>query len=1190
LPVISVRRVSLGGGYRYLISSVAAGDGASERSNSLSRYYASSGTPPGVFLGAGLSGLDGGRGVRRGSEVTEEHLENMLVACADPVSGEPVGAAPRAPRGGLPVAGFDLTFSPSKSVSVTWALADQGTKSVIYECHRRALEVVLAYAEAEVFRSRSGANGVVEEDICGVVAASFTHWSSRSDDPQLHDHLAVWNRARSVSDGRWRTLDSRAIFKATTTLSELHQGVLSDLLTGALGVGWEARARRHSAKPRYEVAGVPEALMAEFSQRSSQVAEHAAQLRAQFVAAHGRQPTAVEDMRLHQAATLATRPSKSHSSLAGLTETWRGRADSYVPKASQVAWVASLAGRNDLPLLRADDLGDALLADAAQAVLSDVAERRATFSRMNLLAEAHRALHGARFASPANRVEVAERVTQMALEGSLAISPPALHHVPARYRRADGSSRLRPESRALYTTQALVDAEARLLEAGRALAGPVVSVATVARVTEADLPGRPYALSTDQALAVEKVATSGRALDVLVGPAGTGKSTTMAGLRAVWEAEHGAGSVVGLAPSAAAAEVLADELGVAAENTAKWLSEQRRVPSLVAQRERLARSLARVRASGPGTTKRLKSALDTLDEAVQARRLHAGQLVVVDEASLAGTFALDELVSAARGAGAKVLLVGDWAQLSAVEAGGAFGLLTSDRGDLVPELSEVQRFEAPWEKAASVELRLGHESAVDAYEANGRVVGGEREAVLDALYRAWKADIGAGKPSLMVAADSATVAELNARARADRVAAGQVAEAGFAVADGQVAGAGDEVVTRENNRLLATGARWVKNGDRWVVAATNEDGSMAVRRLDGKGEVVLPAGYVRDHVELAYATTAYRAQGRTVGTAHAFVSPTTTREVLYVSATRGRQANNLYVDTCFDPDPATSHEGMVSPQSSRDVLVAVLARQGSEVSAHEAMRRAQSQAEDFAVLASEYLTIAREAQQQRFDELLDACGLSPDERAAVGSSEAYGPLLAALRDAEAHGLDVTAALPKLVAARTFGDADDVAGALHARVERWVAAAAGNRDGARANLVVGLIPRALGVNDPDMARALQERDEAMERRARQLAEQALHDGAAWAHRLGPAPVAPGKKEAWLRSLSTVAAFRERWGVSSGSLPLGPGSDVTSVESLVHRRRAEAAVARAIGLANGPAPGPIGATSPATTTVVEEGAPL
>ena len=104
-------------------------------------------------------------------------------------------------------------------------------------------------------------------------------------------------------------------------------------------------------------------------------------------------------------------------------------------------------------------------------------------------------------------------------------------------------------------------------------------------------PGPPTAI--DQALAVEQIATSGRRLDVLVGPAGTGKSTTMAGLRAAWEAEHGAGSVLGLAPSAAAAEVLAEELGIETENTAKWLHEHRQ------EAERLSR-LPHLRAEACG--------------------------------------------------------------------------------------------------------------------------------------------------------------------------------------------------------------------------------------------------------------------------------------------------------------------------------------------------------------------------------------------------------------------------------------------------------------------------------------------------------------------------------------------------------------------------------------------------------------
>jgi len=1158
--MISIRRISLGGGYRYLMESVAAGDGAALHSNGLARYYAESGAPPGVFLGAGLVDLDGGRGVEPGSLVTEQHLENMLAACVDPISGEAVGTTPRAPAGAVPVAGFDLTFSPPKSVSAAWALADEGTKTVIYECHRKAIEFVVSFAEREVFRSRSGANGIVEEDVTGVVSAAFTHWSSRSDDPQLHDHLVVWNRAKSVADGRWRTLDSRAIFKATTTLSELHQGVLSDLLTDALGVGWEPRTRRHSDKVRFEISGVPETLMAEFSQRAEQIDQWRTEQVAAFVVAHGRQPTPVEHIRIRQRGTLATRPDKTHASLAELTEDWRHRADPHVQGDAQVAWVTSLKDRNDLPLLRADDLDESILADAAEAVLGDVSERHATFGRMNLLAETHRILHGVRFASPQDRVAVAERITTLATHQSLPLVPASAHHTPVVYLRADGTSRLQPGSRAVYTSQALLDAERRLLEAGRTKSGPTAGIGTVAAVTEQNLPGRTYGLSVDQALAVEQIAASGRVLDVLVGPAGTGKSTTMAGLRAVWETEHGPGSLIGLAPSAAAAEVLGDELGIDTDNTAKWLTEWRRIPELALHRERLARQLDRA----PHAGAKLGRAVDELDRAIEARRLHPDQLVLVDEASLAGTFALDELVSAAADAGAKVLLVGDWAQLSAVDAGGAFDLVVRDRGNQAPELSDVRRFTNAWEKTASIELRLGDEAAIETYDSHGRIAGGTREEMLDRLYRAWKSDVDTGKTSLMIAGDAVTVAELNHRARTDRVAAGQVRPDGLIVADGHTAAVGDLVVTRQNNRLLATRRRWVKNGDRWAVTATNQDGSMTVRRTNGAGEVVLPSDYAAHHVELAYASTAHRAQGRTVDTAHAMVSPTTTREVLYVSATRARQLNQLYVDTSYDPDPATGHEEMAQPQTARDVLASVLSREGADLSAHETRRRAQRQADDFTSLASEYQTLAREAQRQRWDDVLDRCGLSDIELEMVRSSEAYGPLMAALRDAEARGLDIDTVLPRLIAARSFDAADDPASVLHGRVDRWIATAGTRRQPAD-HLIAGLIPRAQGVTDPDMGRALAERDETMEQRAVHLAKHAIEHRQVWVQRLGGPPPNLGGRQQWMRAVATVAAYRERWGVGNDHRPLGPETAVKTIEGLGHRKRAQAAVEAALRLA-------------------------
>jgi conjugative relaxase-like TrwC/TraI family protein len=925
------------------MESVAAGDSGARPSVGLAAYYAASGTPPGRFLGAGLAELDGGGGVEPGSPVGEEHLRHMLGEMCDPLTGQPVGATPILSEKRVPVAGFDLTFSVPKSVSVAWALADPETKSAIYDCHRRAIDYVISYAERNVLHSRSGPQGTVEEDITGVIAAAFTHWDSRAGDPQLHDHVVVWNRARSVSDGRWRTLDSRGLFKAAVMLSELHQGVLSDLVTEALGVGWDEREQVHSEHRHYDVVGVSEALMEEFSQRAAQVEARKDQLVKRFVAAHGRQPSAVEAIQLRQQATLETRPKKAHRSLAEMTVDWRRRAEPHLgAESAQLAWVASLAGRNDLPLLHSSDFAEPILADAARSVRDAVSSRRATFSRHNVAAEALRLLHGVRFASPGERVATAERITSLALDTSLLLNPPTLAPTPEQYLRADGTSRLQPEFHKLYTTEEILQAEARLLDASHRTGGPAVSRQIVAQVADQPLAGRGERLSVDQALAVEKIATSGRFLDVLLGPAGTGKSTAMAALRAAWEESHGPGSVIGLAPSATAAEALAAELGIATENTAKWLTEWRRVPELVARRQRLA-------ASPPSPA--LRQRVAELDASISARQPQPGQLLIVDEASLAGTLALDELVTAANSAGAKVLLVGDYAQLSPVEAGGAFGLLARDRGDLAPRLSEVRRFANEWEKNASLGLRAGHAEAIDAYSAHGRILEGDRDSLLDAIYRAWKTDVEVGKVSLMIAPDTATVAELNRRARADRVSVGDVAPTGVTVADRQTAGVGDLVVTRRNDRRIAAGGKWVKNGDRWVVAATHRDGGITARRTDGTGEVVLPASYVAEHVELAYATTAHQSQGRTVDTVHAFVSPATTREVLYVSITRGRESNRIYVDTRYDPDPTTGHDHVTKAQGARQVLEAVLASEGADLSAHETLRRLHMGTENNPIVA-----------------------------------------------------------------------------------------------------------------------------------------------------------------------------------------------------------------------------------------------
>lgn len=211
----------------------------------LAAYYAESGTPPGWFMGRGLADLDDGRGIAAGREVSEEHLFNLLGMCADPLTGKPLGRLPlREPRPlsarvascvaalgecsevereaartvieaeerqrvpARPVAGFDLTMSVPKGASIAFALGDEATRAAIYEAHHEAITIVLSYAEDHVFSSRSGRGGIVEEDITGVVATAFDHFDSRAGDPHLHTHVVIANRAKSLSDGTWRTLDS----------------------------------------------------------------------------------------------------------------------------------------------------------------------------------------------------------------------------------------------------------------------------------------------------------------------------------------------------------------------------------------------------------------------------------------------------------------------------------------------------------------------------------------------------------------------------------------------------------------------------------------------------------------------------------------------------------------------------------------------------------------------------------------------------------------------------------------------------------------------------------------------------------------------------------------------------------------------------------------------------------------------
>ena len=250
---------------------------------------------------------------------------------------------------------------------------------------------------------------------------------------------------------------------------------------------------------------------------------------------------------------------------------------------------------------------------------------------------------------------------------------------------------------------------------------------------------------------------------------------------------------------------------------------------------------------------------------------------------------------------------------------------------------------------------------------------------------------------------------------------------------------------------------------------------------------------------------------------------------------------------------------MTPTQTARRVLYGCLQSEGAELGAHDAIRSSQDAAESLSTLHAEYTTIARAAQEDRWEALLERSGLSAVQLAEVRESEAHGPLLAAFRDAEARGVDIESDFPTLVALRSLVDAEDIASVLHGRVEGWTKVA-GSKRTVTTNLIAGLIPRAMGVMDPDIAKALVERDQAIEDRAQTLAERAVERNAGWVRRLGRLPTDPTMRAAWMSQVRVVAAYRDRWGIA-GQIVIGKESDVSTIEQIGHHKRARLAQQKA-----------------------------
>lgn len=984
---MTVHKLSAGDGYTYLTRQVASAD-APRAGRGLADYYTDSGCPPGRWVGSGaedlrMSGLvsesnmralfgsgehpdevairasmelagasppETDRAVRLGSrypvyaqlpvvqegvavrvsELQEQLARDLTPAEAATVRSQEVARQRKA------VAGYDLVFTPVKSVSLLWALGDERTRHAVEAAHRAAVADVLAWVEANGAFTRIGAGGRFQVDTRGLVATAFEHFESRAGDPDLHTHVAIANKVRAVldkADGspRWLALDGKALFAIGVAASERYNTRVEDEVRERLPVRFVPRAvsSRADARCVREVEGVPEALIDGFSTRRAQILQSYARLEDTYRVRHGHDPSPAVRLQLAQQATLATRAAKpSPRPLSVMCQDWRQRADRLLDGADAQrvlarALQASVIRHVPAGLIDVDGL--------ARSVLAVLASHRSTWSRWNLLAEVERQTRAIAVAGRADRQHLVDTVTGTALRAAETITIPAgisaagpggrdllelsgvssRDELPTRARRSDGTPVDVHHGTERYTSRTIVDAELDLLDA---LSEPSSSPSAVlVEDAVAGLQSAGVELGADQQDAARHLVCDAHRLSCLVGPAGSGKTTTLRAAVAAW---HAAGRrVVPLAPSAAAAEVLAAELGVQAENLHKYLHDLH----------------AR-----------------TSDEA--GPTLGHGDVLLVDEAGMAGTLRLRALLQYARAVGAQLRLVGDPQQLGAVEAGGAFRLLTAASHSNTAQLTRLRRFSDPAEASALSAIRGGDPSAAEHYVQSGRVHTGPEDELIEQVFLAWRHDVTAGHHALMITADRDHATALNARAHLDRAAHGTIDTRRTAqLRDGTHAGVDDWVLTRTNARLLTTnaGRDFVKNGDRWTITALHPDGSATAMHHEHRGSVHLPASYLRDSAELGYATTVHRAQGSTCDHAHALLTDATAREELYVAASRARHITDLFLidsqmneehpSNLLTPSALRSNNGAIAPPDVESIrrLQAMIARSHAELSATE---------------------------------------------------------------------------------------------------------------------------------------------------------------------------------------------------------------------------------------------------------------
>ena len=515
-------------------------------------YYADGGSRqrPGRWMSAGGMGATPVGGV-----VTHDTLSAVL-GCTDPGTGQQLGRKVEAggtykdrlgiERRRRAWSAFDLTYSPPKSISVAWALADEATRAEIEAAFDESVAAVVDYVQAHAVASRAGTNGVRRVEVpAGATVARFDHLSSRAGNPQLHAHLIVSNRVL-CDDGTWRTLDGRLIYRHLMPASLYGAAVLRAELSRRVGWDWDPVGEHLHA----EVAGNPGGLAALWSARSREVARHAQRQVRSFEQERRREPTPEERLAIWEEAAVRSRKSKQLEELGvDPHEQWRAEAAALGVDADRQSRVYATApragpGRYSRPELHVS--ARPLPSPALVSHVVAVAEQQA-----NGLTDVGlgKVLYAA--------VTASRRLEGGDMSGRELVD------------RTVGALRSQVTDRLVYSdgrwySPGMISAEVAAvswLTAPPETSGPPVLVDT-------------GGLGNDQAAAVTRLVAASTTGVAVVGPAGTGK-TTMLGR---FVNTVGPDRVLAVAPTAVAAATLAAAVGVAGDTVAKVVLEPGRVP------------------------------------------------------------------------------------------------------------------------------------------------------------------------------------------------------------------------------------------------------------------------------------------------------------------------------------------------------------------------------------------------------------------------------------------------------------------------------------------------------------------------------------------------------------------------------------------------------------------------------------